>query len=237
MMVSIRKCVCTLLLAAGFAAISAEPQVRIENMTFNAGTVSENAIIEAVFRLTNTGTQPLRVTQVRPDCGCTVADYDSLIAPGNTGSIKSVVNLRGMRPGLMRRGVNVTSNAANNPTFKLMIEAVIQPNIEVSENYLTFVNAAAQTVTLASSKRDLKVSSVVFRPHTGGENVPGWASNAPLNLNYRFTPSSSAREDGLRAYDLEITPPNTNGETVIGVFHITTNHPDRKEIVIHGRAQ
>ncbi|MCL2433912.1 MAG: DUF1573 domain-containing protein [Clostridia bacterium] len=233
---SIRKSACLLLTAAMFAALYAVPQVKIENETFDAGSVSENTKINAVFQLTNTGTQPLRVTQVRPDCGCTVADYDTLIAPGKTGVIKSAVDLKGMRPGLMRRGVNVTTNSAENPTFKLTIAATIIPTIEVSEGYLTFVNAQAQTITLSSSKKDLKVNGVTFTPHSGG-GTPGWASNSPLTLDYKFTTSNSTREDGLRVYDLNITPPDTRGETVIGVFRITTNHPNKKEIIIHGRSQ
>jgi len=234
----IRKSALALLTAAGLAALWAAPQIKVDNMVFNGGTVSENSTVKAVFTLTNTGTQPLRITSVRPGCGCTVVSYDSVIAPGKSGTIKPAVDLKGFRPGHMSRGVTVNSNAANSPTLQLTIEVTITPTIEVSENYIVFANAAPKTMTLSSAKKDLAVSGVVFKPQGGGGgNAPRWASNAPVTIDYKFNASDSTRADGLKVYRLDLTPPSTDGETLSGVFVITTNHPDKKEISINGRTQ
>jgi len=237
----IRKTICALFLTAGLAALMAAPKLKIDNMTFNGGSVAEgrDTVVKAVFKLTNTGNEPLKLTSVRPGCGCTVVKYDSIIAPGKTGVIEPVVNIKGFRPGHMSRGVTVTSNDADNPSVSLTIEANIVPIIDVSENYLEFYSAGKKSVYLSSAKRDLKVASVVFKPQQGsGANIPGWASNVPLNLKYSFAPSDSARADGLKVYKLDIdSPPGTSSEPVAGEILISTNHPDRKEIVIRGRAQ
>ncbi|MCL2690156.1 MAG: DUF1573 domain-containing protein [Chitinispirillia bacterium] len=225
-----------ILLTAGLTAVFAAPKIEVNNATFSGGEIAENSKVEAVFRLTNTGTKPLRITNVRPDCGCTVAAYDTLIAPGKTSVFKPVVDVRGMRPGLMRRGITVTSDAANSPTLRLMIEASIIPYIEVSENHLTFTSAAPGTITLSSAKKDLNVTGIVFNPQNSG-NVANWAANVPFNVNYQFGASDSTRADGLKVYRLVITPPTINGEPMNGRFVITTNHPDRKEISIQGRVQ
>jgi hypothetical protein len=235
----VRKILCALLLTAGLATVAAAPELKIDKSTFSAGTVTEgkDAKVRAVFKLTNTGNEPLRITSVRPGCGCTVVKYDSVIAPGKTGVIEPEVNITGFRSGLMNRDVTVTSNAANSPTVKLIIEANIIPSIEVSENYLEFESAGKKSVYLSSAKGDLKVAGVVFRPYQGGGDIPAWASNVPLNLKYRFAPSDSARADGLKVYKLDIDPPGSGGDPVMGEILISTNHPNKKEIVIRGRAQ
>jgi len=232
----IQKTIAAVLLAAGFAVISAAPKIEVNNTTFNGGEIAENSKVEAVFRLTNIGTKPLRITNVRPDCGCTVAAYDTLIDPGKTSVFKPVVDVRGMRPGLMRRGITVTSDAVNSPTLRLMIEAAIIPHIEISENNFSLTSAAASTITLSSGKKDLNVTGVTFMPQNSG-NVPNWASNVPLNVSYQFSASDSTRADGLKVYRLVITAPAVSGEPMNGRFVINTNHPDRKEISIHGRIQ
>ena len=233
----IKKTIAAVLLTAVFAAALAAPRIEVDNTTFNGGNIAENSKVEAVFRLTNTGTKPLRITNVRPDCGCTVASHDTLIAPGKTSVFKPVVDVRGMRAGLMRRGITVTSDAANTPSLRLTVEAAIVPFIELSANYLEFTGAAAQTLTLASAKKDLNVTSVLFTPHSGG-NAPSWVSNVPLNLIYQFNAADTARADRQNVYRLTITPPGTNGgESMRGTFVISTNHPDRREITINGMVQ
>jgi hypothetical protein len=233
-MTPIRKTLSALLLVAGVTAVFAAPEVKVDKMTYNGGKASEGSILKAHFKLTNTGNETLKITSVRPGCGCTVVSYDSVIAPGKSGFIKPEVNLKGFRPGDMSRGVTVTSNAANNPTLHLIIEATILAPIELSENYLNFEEAPKLTLTLSSAKKDLKVSDVVFKPQ-GGQNVPGWAADAPIKMQYSFSPADSPRDDGLKTYKLEITAPGTGKETVLGNFEITTNHPDKKDIAIGGR--
>lgn len=41
----------------------------------NFGTIKQGEKINLKFRCINTGTKPLVLTNVRPGCGCTVADY------------------------------------------------------------------------------------------------------------------------------------------------------------------
>ncbi|MDR0331213.1 MAG: DUF1573 domain-containing protein [Chitinispirillales bacterium] len=231
-----RKTLAALLLPAMAAAVFAAPELKADKTVFNGGDAAEGSSVKAVFKLTNTGNEPLKISSVRPGCGCTVVKYDSVIAPGKTGVIEPVVNLKGFRPGFMSRGVTVTSNAANTPTLSLTIEANVMAAVEVSENYLTFEGAGKKTITLSSPKKDLKVSDVIFTPRDNS-GVPGWAINAPHKVNYKFAPSDSARADGYKVYKLDIDSPGVGGKgagTVIGVFEITTNHPERKGIVIGG---
>ena len=231
----IRKIVSLMFLAAGLAAVCANPEIKVDNLTFNGGTVLDgrDSVVNAAFKITNTGSKPLRITEVRPACGCTVVKYDSIIAPGKSGVIEPQVNLKGMRGGPMARTVTVASNAANSPSVTLTIEAFITPAIEVSESYLLFENAGKKTLYLSSGKTDLKVNGVAFKFYSSG-NSRQWSSDVPLNMNYKFAPTDSARADGLKVYKLELDAPGGGKEPVSGEVQITTNHPYKQEIVLRG---
>jgi hypothetical protein len=239
-MTPLRKTLSALLLTAGAAAaVFAAPEIKVDKMTYNGGDAAEGSVLKAQFKITNTGNETLKITSVRPGCGCTVVSYDSVIAPGKSGFIKPEVNLKGFRPGQNSRGVTVASNAASNPTLHLMIEFNVTPPVEaikVSDNYLDFDGAAKHTLFLSSAKKDLNVSDVVFKPQ-GGQNVPGWAANAAMKVKYAFAAADSSLDDGSKVYKLDINTPGTGKESVLGTFEITTNHPEMKDISIGGRVR
>jgi len=240
-MTPIRKTLAALLLTAGAAAVFAAPEIKVDKMTYNGGDAAEGSILKAQFKITNTGNEPLKITSVRPGCGCTVVAYDSVIAPGKSGFIKPEVNLKGFRAGQNSRGVTVASNASGNPLHLTIEFNVITPPepITVSENYLDFEGAPKLTLTLTSPKKDLKVNDVVFKPQSD-PNIPGWAANTPMKVKYTFTPAKSsrdARDDGQSTYNLDINTPGAGKEPILGNFEITTNHPDKKEITIGGRVK
>lgn len=63
------------------------------------------------FEFTNTGNEPLVITNVRPSCGCTSSDYTKEpVAAGAKGSVSATFNpLR--RPGKFSKNITVTTNA------------------------------------------------------------------------------------------------------------------------------
>lgn len=78
--------------------------------TFDKGTITEGEKIEIAYRFKNTGNNPLIIKDVRPSCGCTVAEKPlEPIAPGKEGIIKAVFNSAN-KPGLNHKTVTVVSN-------------------------------------------------------------------------------------------------------------------------------
>ena len=77
---------------------------------FNKGTITEGEKIEIVYRFKNTGEKPLIIKDVRPSCGCTVAEKPmEPIAPGEEGSIKAVFDSQN-KPGPSHKTITVISN-------------------------------------------------------------------------------------------------------------------------------
>lgn len=69
------------------AAAGPRPQMTIETPFFNMGDISPGSLVQHEFILKNQGTADLELQDVRPSCGCTVASYDKIIAPGAEGKV------------------------------------------------------------------------------------------------------------------------------------------------------
>jgi hypothetical protein len=216
----------------------AGPKIEFDTKSFNCGTAIEGKTekIRATFIVKNTGDSALKLERVKPTCGCTVVKYDTLIQPGRTAKIESEVVIKGYRSGPLSKSIAVTSNAVNEPTVRLSIEATVVAVIDVSENYLALDSANTNTpksVNVASKKSDLKITDISFKAN-GNAGTSETKTNQPLSIIYIWTTTDSVRADGYRVYRLNIFSPNL-GESVSGEFVIKTNHPDKTTISLRGK--
>jgi hypothetical protein len=217
-------------------SLSAAPKIEFDKTVFQCGSVVEGKTekVAARFVVRNTGNESLAL-KARPGCGCTVVKYDSTVAPGASTTIESSVNIKGLRGGPMTKTITVTSNAANEPSVKLEIQATIEATIDVSEGFVNMSaaeNAPPHTIVLASRRTGLKVLDVSFRIAQG--EGPSWQANMPVPVKYSLTPTASTRPDGLHVYKLALTTPAAK-EASYGDLVIKTDHPDKPEITV--RAQ
>jgi hypothetical protein len=222
------------------SVIFASPKIDFNTKTFNCGNVLEGKAdkLEAVFIVKNTGDSLLKLVNVKPSCGCTVVKYDSLVQPGKTAKIESQVNIKGHSSGPISKFITVTSNAKNEPSVRLTIEATVVSVIECSETYLSLTTADAKspkTISLASKMANLKVTTVSFKSEAN-PGTPDWQAEVPLSIKYEWRPTDSIRPDGYRIFKLAVFSPGYDN-SVNGRFIIKTNHPDKSELSLQGSIQ
>lgn len=104
--------------AANDVVIEAEaadgPEMTFEAMEIDYGTIARDSDPFRIFTFTNTGTEPLLITDARGSCGCTVPSYNQApVAPGETGEVK--VRYDTHRLGNFRKRVTLTTNAGDQP--------------------------------------------------------------------------------------------------------------------------
>ncbi len=89
----------------------AQPEIKFENTTYDFGKIKEEGgKVTGKFIFTNVGNEPLELTNVRPGCGCTAANYTKgAIAPGEQGYIEATYNPYN-RPGAFNKNIRVTTN-------------------------------------------------------------------------------------------------------------------------------
>jgi hypothetical protein len=79
--------------------------------THSFGDIYQGDKVEQIFTLTNTGNEPLIISNVQVTCGCTVAGYPKEpIQPNGKGEIKIGFNSTG-KMGMQNKTVTVISNA------------------------------------------------------------------------------------------------------------------------------
>jgi len=68
-------------------------KIKFQNTEFNFGRIKAGDSINQAFNFENIGNDTLLILQVKPTCGCMVADYSSEpILPGNRGYINIKYN-------------------------------------------------------------------------------------------------------------------------------------------------
>jgi hypothetical protein len=92
------------------------PVLAFEKNTHDFGDINQGEKVEQMFTFTNTGTEPLIITNIQVTCGCTAPEWPrEPIMPGGTGKIKVVFNSAG-KHGRQDKAVTVVSNAVNDDT-------------------------------------------------------------------------------------------------------------------------
>ena len=100
------------------------PEIKFDQETIDYGTIDQGADGQRIFTFTNTGKEPLIITNAKGSCGCTVPTWPrEPIAPGETGEIKVKYDTK--RVGPFTKSVTINSNAKN-ATMVLHIKGVVK---------------------------------------------------------------------------------------------------------------
>lgn len=84
---------------------------------FDAGDVFKGEVIEAEFKVKNTGSHPLALGEVSPSCSCTVSEYsEDPIMPGEEGFIKANIDTEDLGIGMLRKTIRIVANTDPNVT-------------------------------------------------------------------------------------------------------------------------
>lgn len=90
------------------------------------GTIHQNDNGERTFSFTNTGKEPIVISQVKTSCGCTVPSYSKTpILPNETSEIK--VKYATNRIGVFKKTITVISNASETNKVLYIKGEVLNP--------------------------------------------------------------------------------------------------------------
>ena len=98
-----------------YCQINNGPEITLGQDVFDFGTVSlSKDTLIASFYFKNTGSDTLVIENVRPSCGCTVADFSkNPILPGEGGVI--ILKYSRTTEGPINKSATILSNAVANP--------------------------------------------------------------------------------------------------------------------------
>ncbi len=105
------------------------PRLTLVEPLKDFGTVPKGTKIDWSFEVKNTGTSDLEIISAKPTCGCTVADFDKVIKPGEKGKVSAHVDTTAFA-GPISKAVTLETNDPNTPTAQVTISAVVKPYVE-----------------------------------------------------------------------------------------------------------
>lgn len=105
--------------------VEAGAQVEFEKEVHDYGTMKQHGDGTCEFKFTNTGSEPLIISNAKGSCGCTVPSWPrEPIKPGESEVIKVKYDTK--RVGPINKSVTITSNAVNSPTKVIRIKGTIE---------------------------------------------------------------------------------------------------------------
>jgi hypothetical protein len=220
-------CAVPALAATLLAQAAAQPKAVPVEPIKDVGTIAKGEKIVHDFVLKNEGNAPLEVTGVRPACGCTVAEFDKTIAPGQTGKVHAVVDTTTFS-GPIAKGVTVTTNDPENPQIELTVRAKVEPYINVKPGY-------ARYMTVQGEGKQGNIVQTLWAPDGTPFDIVKVDSPLPsLKVAFREAAEGERQADAkgkqwrvemLLANDAPVGP-------IADYVTVTTNHPKQKVVQI-----
>lgn len=107
--------------------VVAGPAISVNKDVHDYGDVAFGGNGECEFKVTNTGTEPLILSNCQGSCGCTVPKCDpNPIIPGESSVI--TVKYDTKRAGQISKTVTINSNAVNEPVKVVSIKGNVLPD-------------------------------------------------------------------------------------------------------------
>ncbi|MCU1268514.1 MAG: hypothetical protein JWM21_4832 [Acidobacteria bacterium] len=206
---------------------NANPRAVPLDATSDVGAYRKGEKISHDFLIKNEGKSPLLITEARPSCGCTVAEFDKTIGPGAVGKVRVVVDTSALF-GAIAKGVTVLTNDPLLPQFQLILRANVAPLITVKPGYARFLivqddSAPSESIQVLSAADGTPFD--VLRAETGvaGLKVTYHEATAAERL-----PNLAGKQWVLRLVLASDAPVGSLSDYV----HVTTNHPQQRQVDI-----
>jgi hypothetical protein len=209
-------------------ALYAQPKLEIiGGSTIDWGKVpASKAPLKAKLKLKNAGNQPLKISEVKPGCGCTTAPLDkNYLKPGEIATV-DVGLTPGSSAGELVKGLTITSNDPKVPMKAVTLKAYIMRPIQVlPQPYIAFPQVKAGKMAEASmilkNTTEKPITITKFIPSKGISISSKAKSIAP---GAQITVSVKAKPDTKGYWN--------------GSIQCKTNHPDMQdlEVIVYGNA-
>lgn len=203
------------------------PAARVVEPVLDVGEVPVGEPVEAIFSIRNEGNRPLEITEVRPACGCTVAEYDEVIEPGATGTVKARLDTRSIF-GPNAKAITVYTNDPANPRLQLTLKSDVRPFLGVDPGYARFTSFVQQD-------RDQTSSQLLVAPEMEGLEVLEVKSPQPwIAVSYREARPGERDETAAgKQWRIDVTlSKDAPVGPVADQVQVHTNHPKQKVVEI-----
>ena len=106
-----------------------QPKIAIEERFYDFGTLGPTDVVTREFVIANVGEAPLTISRAYTTCGCTTADFTSVVIPPGKVSIMTVTFDAGFHDisgQTVRRGVIIENNDPGNSNAEIWVQVSVR---------------------------------------------------------------------------------------------------------------
>jgi hypothetical protein len=150
--------------AGTFVPTSAGAMMSFTKQRHDFGLVEDGATRTCTFPFTNTGSETLVISEIKPSCGCTTTTLEKMTyAPGEGAEIDVSFSPTGQ--GVQAKNITIVSNSGDASVKQIWISANMKPTIVVEPTYLRFGSVAlgeahTMTATVRAAYPTLEIRTV-----------------------------------------------------------------------------
>jgi len=193
------------------------PQMVLKHQIHDFKNVLEGEILSHTFEVLNQGDATLRIQQVKPECTCSVADFDFVILPGGEGGITVRIATKGFE-GKQRWAVKVYSNDPKWPEAVLDLRANVKPVIAIT----------GAPVFLGGRKKNPRTAEVEISTGLDRDLI---LTPERFTLSGKVTYSLAEIEKGKR-YRVTFQNVTRKRENYRGSLKLKTNFAERPDVTL-----
>ena len=197
---------------------AAAPRAAIPVTAFDFGKITEDQPLTHTFVIENTGTTPLNILDVDPDCACTVPKYDKSIPPGGQGGITLTIKPFSVIH-QFKKTTKVQLNDPDQPRLVLTMTGMAQPFIEIKPSHIVRLRGTPGD-NLQGQVRFISHLSVPFQ-------ITRYHTNIPDKIEMTLKPVVPDKE-----YVLEVRPKGQASGSFAGVIELFTNSKERPRLIV-----
>jgi hypothetical protein len=120
--------------------------MEVGNPVCDFGEIWQGEEAHCLFTVKNTGGADLRILEVRPDCGCTVAEVSrDTIPPGQGAEIKATFRSVGYRS-QVSKGITLNSDDPHRSQARLTITGLVKVPVDLQPSYVIIADGRPDTV-------------------------------------------------------------------------------------------
>jgi len=154
--------------------------------------------LKAKVKIMNKGNEVLKITNVKPSCGCTTAPIDKdEIKPGEFATLDITFNIKD-NPGIQRKSITISTNIPDNEKEILSIKCNVKTGYEIMPSRFNFFNSElnkesiAKVVFTNTSAENVKITNIESKPEkfivTGIKVGQEIKSGESIAIEGKFTP-------------------------------------------------
>jgi Protein of unknown function (DUF1573) len=215
-----------------------QPKIEIPETRHDFGTVFERKQYIHEFAVYNRGDADLIIESVQPGCGCTVTNFDRVIAPGKMGKIEFVLDGEKVHDAFNKKAT-VKSNDPVHGTMTIAVTGKEIPYLDVSPPGTVYLHGrygehVERTLTVTTNENDLDFKivgitsdiddKITYKVHPGSKagsydvavyKNPALPTLITYGMIYLHTTSKESPKTGIQVNiitkgDITVSPPAVN---------------------------